>query len=70
MRVRKGSIYIFRPCGWDIAMPQHYDAIVGQRVRIIQLPGAPAPNTMGHCHIESVHGVFLGMVSTSSLTKE
>lgn len=67
-RVRRNAVYRFVPAGWDIAMPQHYTAVSGQLVRVIALPGAPPPNTMGHCHIEdSVTRKFLGMVSTASL---
>jgi hypothetical protein len=55
----------------DRLMPQHYSARAGQRVRVVQLPGAPKPNTMGHCHIaDAASGDFLGMVSVWSLTRE
>ena len=71
MKVRLNAVYTFRAAGWDIAMPQHYDAVNGQRVRVVQLPGAPRPNTMGMAHIaDAASGEFLGMVSTASLTKE
>jgi len=68
MRVRTNAIYTFRPVGYDVLMPEHYSAHAGQRVRVIKLPGAPLPNTMGQCHIADARtGEFLGMVSTASL---
>jgi len=71
MKVRHNSVYTFRPTGYDLLMPEHYDAVDGQRVRVIKLPGAPPPNTMGQAHIEDAKtGIFLGMVSTASLVKE
>lgn len=67
-RVRKGAVYTFSASGYDLVLTQHYDAVNGQRVRVIQLPGAPPPNTMGQCHIEDAEtGAFLGMVSVQSL---
>lgn len=71
MKVRRNAVYTFRRSGWDVMMPEHYSATDGQRVRVIQLPSAPPPNTMGQCHIEDAEtGDFLGMVSTSSLVRE
>lgn len=68
MRVRTGSIYRFAPRGYDVLMPEHYTAQAGQRVRVVQLPGAPPPNTMQHAHIaDATTGEFLGLVSTASL---
>lgn len=68
MKLSLKRSYIFEPVGWDRLMPQHYHAHAGQRVRVIQLPGAPRPGTMGQCHIEDVQtGAFLGMVSVHSL---
>lgn len=71
MRVRLHSVYTFRPALIDLIMPEHHNARAGQHVRVIQLPGAPRPNTMGQCHIaDATSGQFLGMVSTASLTRE
>lgn len=70
MRVFANSTYIFRPCMMDIIWEQHHSAIEGQRVRVINLPGAPKANTMGQCHIEdAINREFLGMVSIHSLTR-
>jgi hypothetical protein len=70
-RVRAGSVYVFRPCALDAhIMPQHHTCQDGQRVRVINLPGAPQANTMGHCHVEdATSGDFLGMVAVASLKK-
>jgi hypothetical protein len=46
------------------------EAIDGDRVRVVNLHGAPKANTMNHCHIESLEGDFLGMVHVNSLVKE
>ena len=68
MKVRAGSCYVFLPCLMDLAMPQHYDAVKGQVVRVVNLPMAPKCNTMGQCNIEDAQTKeFLGMVSTNSL---
>lgn len=70
MRVRLHAIYTFHPVMVDIVLAQHHSAVDGQRVRVIQMPGAPKPNTMHHCHIaDAVTGQFLGMVHTNSLQK-
>ena len=68
-RVRAKSVYTFRPVAIDRYDPRS-DAVEGQQVRVVNLRGAPKCNTMGHCHIESLDGEFLGMVSTNSLVKE
>jgi len=70
MTVRRNATYTFHPRGYDVIMPEHYTALSGQRVRVIQLPMAPKPNTMGCAHIEDASsGEFLGMVSTASLER-
>lgn len=67
-RVRAGSVYVFKPVPMDI-YDSRTDAVEGQRVRVVTLHGAPKANTMGHCHIESLEGDFLGMVHVNSLVK-
>jgi len=68
-RVRTGSYYCFIPAGYDRVYTQHYQARSGDLVQVVRLPGAPAPNTMGQCHIASaLDGEALGMVDTRSLT--
>ena len=71
MRVRKRSVYVFRPVMMDVVWSQHHSAVEGQRVRVIQMHGAPPPNIMGQCHIEDAATCqFVGMVCTRSLVKE
>jgi hypothetical protein len=70
MKVRRDSVYVFRPALIDRVMTQHHSATEGQRVRVVQLPGAPRPNTMRHAHVvDATSGAFLGIVCTDSLHK-
>jgi len=70
MKVRAGAVYTFTPRGYDVVMPEHYDALPGQIVRVVNLPSAPKCNTMGHAHIvDAQSGEFLGLVSTASLER-
>jgi hypothetical protein len=68
MKVRKGAVYTFRACGWDIFDRHNNTPANGIRVRVVHPYGCPAPNTMGHCHVESLDGQFIGLVSCNSLT--
>lgn len=65
-RVTVGRTYQFSREGFD-CLWSHCDAQEGQVVRVVNLPGAPRANTMGHCHIETVRGEFLGMCDVRSL---
>ncbi len=65
-KIRKGSRYVFRPVFFDVCNPP-FGAEPGDVVTVIQLPGCPAPNTMGMCHIADTAGTFCGMVCTNSL---
>lgn len=67
-RVRAGNQYIFDPVGWDVFDPK-YQANVkpGDIVIVVNLPGAPKANTMGHAHILGPDGKFGGLVSIASL---
>ena len=67
-RVRVGSTYVYKPVAID-QYDKRNDAGEGQHVRVINMPGCPRANTMGHCHIESLDGEFLGMVHVASLVK-
>lgn len=67
MRVRVGSKYRFVRAGWDI-FDGKFALDNGTVVKVINLPGAPPANTMGHAYIaDPVSGEFIGMVSTASL---
>ena len=66
-RVRAGSVYVYNPAGMD-----HWDARTdlkeGDQVRVINLPGCPRANVMGHCHVVNPEtGRFIGLVLTASL---
>jgi hypothetical protein len=68
MRVRKGQIYKFLPVTLDILQPACLEVLkTGDLVRVIQLMGAPPPNTMNHAHVELLNGTFAGLVHTNSL---
>lgn len=68
MKVRANGIYIFQRSAMDCAMRQHCaDVDNGQRVRVVNLPGAPKCNTMGMANIQTLKGDVIGMCSTASL---
>jgi hypothetical protein len=67
MRVRVGSKYRFHRAGWDL-FDGKFPLDDGAIVKVVNLPGAPPANTMGHAYIVSATGDFLGLVSTNSLT--
>jgi hypothetical protein len=64
-KVRVGKSYTYDPVPMDI-----FDAKTplkkGDIVKVVKLPGCPAPNVMGHCHVEK-DGQFMGLVLTNSL---
>ena len=71
-RVKVGQTYTYGPVPLDRFNPPagvlNHTLETGQTVRVIDLKGCPPANTMGHCYIESLDGIFLGMVCTNSLT--
>jgi hypothetical protein len=67
MKVRKGTVYEFRAVGWDIFDRNRNTPGNGMLVRVCHPRGCPPPNTMGHCHVETLDGEFIGLVSTASL---
>lgn len=67
MRVRKGSVYVFKASLWDIADRHANTPPDGTLVRVVHPYGCPAPNTMGHCHVATLEGKFIGLVSCASL---
>ena len=70
MRVRKGQILTFRANGWDVFDRRANTPAEGTKVRVCAPFGCPPPNTMGHCHVESLEGEFIGLVSCNSLSRE
>lgn len=72
-RVRAGAKYQFNPVPFDLIDPP-YGVMrglitAGDTVRVVNLPGAPKANTMGHCYIETMAGEFAGLVCTNSLER-
>jgi len=65
MKVRANTEYIFYPNILD-----RYDGstslVPGDLVKVVNLPGCPKANTMGHAHV-TLDGKFAGLVSTNSL---
>jgi hypothetical protein len=74
MKVRAGQTYTYHPVVLDMLHPATGGRVEplkdGERVVVVNLPGAPKANTMGQCHVERLDGSFYGMVSTNSLHKE
>ena len=68
MKVRVGSLYVYNPNMLDLIDPKAPALKKGDVCRVVNLPMAPKCNTMGQCHVETVDGRFLGMVSCNSLT--
>jgi hypothetical protein len=73
MRVRAGTAYRFDPVGWDRIDPPYgvKSGLIksGDTVRVVKLHGCPPPNTMGHCHVQTLAGEFAGLVCTGSLER-
>lgn len=65
-KVRAGSLYRFEPVMIDKLHPP-YNVQPGDVVRVVNLPGCPRANTMGHCHVEQIGGEFGGLVCCNSL---
>jgi hypothetical protein len=68
-KVRKGAVYVFRASLWDVADRRANTPEEGALVRVVHPRGCPPPNTMGHCHVETLAGRFVGLVACASLHK-
>ena len=66
MRVRNGSLYRYVPVLIDRCNPPH-DIEKHDIVRVVNLPGCPKANMMGHCHVQHLGGDFAGLVCCNSL---
>ena len=64
-KVRANQNYIFYPNGLD-RIDGRTNLVPGSIVRVVNLPGCPRANTMGHAHVE-YNGKFAGLVHTNSL---
>jgi hypothetical protein len=67
MKVRANYLYVYNPVLIDSIDPP-YDIKRGDVVRVVNLPGCPKANTMGHCHVQHLDGTFAGLVCCNSLT--
>jgi hypothetical protein len=65
-RVRVGRKYRYNPVPLD-RINRPYNITAGDIVRVVNLPGCPRANTMGHCHVNHMDGTFAGLVCTNSL---
>ena len=67
-KVRVNSIYTYDPVILD-RIDGRTNLRVGDKVRVINVFGAPKANTMGHCYVGDVQTrEFIGLVCTNSLT--
>jgi hypothetical protein len=68
-KVVAGRTYRYNPVGMDV-WDARTDLQPGEFVRVVNLPGCPRANTMGHCHVHRLDGTFAGLVLCSSLEPE
>jgi hypothetical protein len=65
--VRAGSRYTYQPVLLDMVSPANVGLKSGEVVTVVNLPGCPRANVMGHCHVTRADGTFGGLVVTNSL---
>lgn len=65
-RVRANATYIYSPNMLD-KIDGRTDLREGEEVRVVNLPGCPKANTMGHAHVQRLDGSWGGLVHTNSL---
>src|SRR5258708_38933697 len=67
MKVRANAVYRYSPVLLD-QIDGRTSLHSGDVVRVVNLPGCPRANTMGHCHVaDSTTGHFIGLVCCNSL---
>lgn len=67
MKVQANRTYIYYPNLLD-RIDGRTSLIPGSIVRVVNLPGCPTANTMGHAHVaDPESGRFIGLVHTNSL---
>jgi len=66
MKVRAGQTLYYHPNLLDL-IDGRTGLKSGDVVKVVNLPSAPKCNTMGHCHVESLTGEFIGLVHCNSL---
>ena len=67
MKVRANATYRYNPVLLD-QVDGRTSLKTGDLVRVVNLPGCPHANTMGHCHVADPNtGKFIGLVCCNSL---
>lgn len=67
MKVTANRNYIFYPNMLD-RIDGRTNLVPGTIVKVVNLPGCPRANTMGHAHVADKNtGKFIGLVCTNSL---
>lgn len=64
-KVRAGKFYRYEAVGLDI-YDSRTNLFNGDIVEVVNLPGCPRANVMGHCHVKK-DGKFAGLVLCNSL---
>ncbi len=67
MRVRVGQVYKWNPVLLDACDARLQSVERGLFLKVINMPGCPRANTMGHCYVETLQEEFLGLVCCNSL---
>lgn len=65
-KVTIGRWYKYQPVGMDL-WDACSDLKLGDHVKVVNLPGCPRANTMGHCYVDREDGSFGGLVLCNSL---
>lgn len=69
-RVKVGRLYTYHPVLFDV-FDNKVNLQEGEIVKVVNLPGCPKANTMGHCHVqartETLQWKFAGLVRCASL---
>ena len=67
MKVRANAVYRYNPVPLD-QIDGRTSLNTGDLVQVVNLPGCPRANTMGHCHVADPNtGNFIGLVCANSL---
>lgn len=67
MKVRANAVYRYSPVLLD-QIDGRTSLQSGDVVRVVNLPGCPKANVMGHCHVADPNsGEFIGLVCCNSL---
>ena len=67
MKVRANALYRYDPVLLD-QIDGRTSLQPGDVVKVVNLPGCPKAGTMGHCHVATPQGEFIGLVCCNSLT--